>query len=45
MFMYAGHKVWDGGKDEIMDTDVKEFNDFVFATNLMRTLKEQMNSK
>jgi phospholipid/cholesterol/gamma-HCH transport system ATP-binding protein len=44
MFMYAGHKVWDGTKDEILDAEVKEFNDFVFANNLMRTLKEQMNS-
>ena len=41
MFMYDGHKVWDGTKDEILDTEVKEFNDFVFATNLMRALKEQ----
>ena len=45
MFMYAGHKVWDGTKEEILDAEVKEFNDFVFATNLMRTLKERMNNK
>jgi phospholipid/cholesterol/gamma-HCH transport system ATP-binding protein len=42
MFMYEGHKVWDGTKDEIIDADEKDFNDFVFANNLMRTLKEQM---
>ena len=42
MFMYEGHKVWDGGKDEIIGADEKAFNDFVFANNLMRTLKEQM---
>lgn len=43
MFMYAGHKIWDGNKHEIIDATEKEFNDFVFANNLMRTLKEQMN--
>ena len=42
MFMYSGHKIWDGGKDEILGATEKEFNDFVFANNLMRTLKEQM---
>jgi phospholipid/cholesterol/gamma-HCH transport system ATP-binding protein len=42
MFMFEGLKVWDGTKDEIINTEVKEFNDFVFANNLMRTLKEQM---
>jgi len=42
MFMFEGHKVWDGTKDEIIGADEKAFNDFVFANNLMRTLKEQM---
>ena len=42
MFMYEGHKVWDGTKDEIIGADEKAFNDFVFANKLMRSLKEQM---
>jgi phospholipid/cholesterol/gamma-HCH transport system ATP-binding protein len=42
MFMYEGHKVWDGSKEEIIGADEKAFNDFVFANKLMRTLKEQM---
>jgi phospholipid/cholesterol/gamma-HCH transport system ATP-binding protein len=42
MFLYEGHKVWDGTKDEIIGADEKAFNDFVFANKLMRTLKEQM---
>lgn len=42
MFIFEGYKVWDGTKDEIIGADVKAFNDFVFANNLMRTLKEQM---
>lgn len=43
MFMYDGHKVWDGSKEDIIDAKQQEFNDFVFANNLMRTLKEQKN--
>ena len=43
MFMFEGHKVWDGTKDEIIGADEKAFNDFVFANKLMRTLKEQMS--
>ena len=42
MFIYEGHKVWDGNKDEIIGADEKSFNDFVFANKLMRSLKEQM---
>ena len=44
MFMYMGEKVWDGAKEDILGAKVKAFNDFVFANNLMRTLKEQSNS-
>ena len=42
MFIFEGHKVWDGTKDEIIGANEKAFNDFVFANKLMRTLKEQM---
>lgn len=40
LFMYKGEKLWDGTADEVLDAEVKEFNDFVFANNLMRSLKE-----
>lgn len=42
MFLYEGNKVWDGAKEEILGADEKAFNDFVFANNMMRSLKEQM---
>lgn len=42
MFMFEGHKVWDGTKDQIINADEKAFKDFVFANKLMRSLKEQM---
>ncbi len=43
MFMFQGLKLWDGSSEEIIDAEVKEFNDFVFANNLMRTLKKLRN--
>lgn len=40
MFMYKGEKLWDGTADQVLDSDVDAFNDFVFANNLMRSLKK-----
>ncbi len=40
MFMHKGLKLWDGSADQILDSEVDEFNDFVFANNLMRSLKK-----
>ena len=40
MFMFQGLKLWDGTADEVLDSEVEEFNDFVFANNLMRSLKK-----
>ena len=42
MFIYEGNMVWDGTKEEIINAEEKAFNDFVFANNLMRSIKEQM---
>ena len=39
MFLFKGHKLWDGNKDSIMDSDVKELNDFIFANRLMQGMK------
>lgn len=39
LFMYKGEKLWDGSSDQILDSKVEAFNDFVFANNLMRSLK------
>ncbi|GAB3817491.1 ATP-binding cassette domain-containing protein [Pontibacter rugosus] len=40
MFLYQGQKLWEGSNDEIMDTDVKELNEFIFANRLMRDAKK-----
>lgn len=39
MFLYAGKKCWEGNKDEIMDSGVKEFDDFVFANKVMSKIR------
>ncbi|MDQ4141992.1 MAG: ATP-binding cassette domain-containing protein, partial [Bacteroidota bacterium] len=40
MYLYKGNKVWEGTKDEIMNTNIKELNDFIFASSLMRAAKK-----
>ena len=39
-FIYHGKKWWTGNKHEILTSDNKELNDFVFATELMRSIKK-----
>ncbi|MHA6247623.1 ABC transporter ATP-binding protein [Pontibacter sp. CAU 1760] len=39
-FLYQGKKLWEGTRDIIMDTDVPELNEFVFANRLMRDAKK-----
>ncbi|WP_205503934.1 ABC transporter ATP-binding protein [Rufibacter psychrotolerans] len=40
MFLYKGKKLWEGHSTEIMDTHVKELNDFIFSNRLMRDAKK-----
>lgn len=40
MFMYKGEKVWEGTKDNILDTEVKSLQDFLFANKLIREMKD-----
>lgn len=41
LFIYKGQKLWEGTKDTIMHSGVKELDDFVFANKVMATLKEK----
>ena len=41
VFIFEGKKMWEGSNTEIMDTDCKELNDFVFATNLVKQLRKK----
>lgn len=39
MFIHEGQKWWEGGKDEIMHSDNKELNQFVFASAMAKRAK------
>jgi len=40
IFIYKGEKAWEGTKDEIMTSTNKKLNDFVFASDLFKKVKE-----
>ena len=40
IFIYKGHKEWQGTKDQVMESDNKRFNNFVFASDLFRKVKK-----
>ena len=42
MFIYKGEKWWEGTKEEIIVTDNPEINEFVYASEFMKTLKQQL---
>jgi len=42
-FIFEGEKAWEGTKDEIMSSTNKKLNDFVFASDLFKKVKEVEN--
>ncbi len=40
IFMNKGNKVWEGTKEDIMNTNIKDLNEFIFASSLMRAAKK-----
>jgi len=41
MFIYKGRKIWEGSNKDILDTEVKELQDFIFANKLIRDMKSK----
>jgi len=41
MFMFKGDKLWEGSNTDIMDSGVKELDDFVFTNKIMKNLKHK----
>ncbi len=39
IYIYKGEKWWEGTKEDVLHSDNKEFNDFVFASALTRKIK------
>lgn len=43
MFLYKGEKLWEGNNKDILDSNIRELNDFIFANRLMKDLKKLEN--
>ncbi len=43
-FIYKGENWWQGSKEEIITTDNKEINEFVYASKFMKTLKDKLSA-
>ncbi|MDR0427930.1 MAG: ATP-binding cassette domain-containing protein, partial [Dysgonamonadaceae bacterium] len=43
VFIYEGEKEWEGTKDEIMNSSNTKLNDFVFASDLFKRVREVEN--
>ncbi|HEV7231341.1 MAG TPA: ABC transporter ATP-binding protein [Bacteroidia bacterium] len=41
-FLYKGEKCWEGNKTEILHTDNKTLNDFVYATKFLKNFKDKL---
>lgn len=41
IFIYKGKKIWEGNNHDIMKSESKELNDFVFASRWMAAVKKQ----
>ncbi len=41
LFIYRGEKLWEGSKESILDSGVKELDDFIFANKLMDNLRKK----
>jgi phospholipid/cholesterol/gamma-HCH transport system ATP-binding protein len=41
MFLYKGDKLWEGNKDEIVRSGIKELDDFVFANKVMIAMRDK----
>jgi len=45
IFLYKGRKWWEGSSQEILQSDNPELNDFVFATNLAKKVRDLRKSE
>lgn len=43
IFLFKGKKLWEGDKNDITSSDLKELNDFVYANQTMRAIRDSRN--
>jgi phospholipid/cholesterol/gamma-HCH transport system ATP-binding protein len=41
IFLHQGLKLWEGGNDEILEGNVPELNEFLFANKLIRDMRNR----
>lgn len=41
IYIYQGHKEWEGTKDQVFSATNKRLNDFIFASDLLKKIKEE----
>ena len=41
IYIYKGHKEWEGTKDEVFSATNKRLNDFIFASDLLKKVKKE----
>lgn len=41
MYLYKGHKLWEGSNKNLLQTEVKELQEFIFSSKLVKDLKDR----
>lgn len=44
IYIYKGHKEWEGNKEQVFTATNKKLNDFIFASDLLKKVKEEENN-
>ncbi len=45
LYIYQGHKEWEGNKDQVFSATNERLNNFIFASDLLRKVKTEETSK
>ena len=45
IFIYQGQKEWEGDKTQVFTATNQRFNDFIFASDLLKKVKEEETHK
>ena len=45
LFIYKGHAQWEGNKNTILQSDDQYLNEFVYASEFMRTVRKNLRSQ
>lgn len=45
LYIYQGHKEWEGNKDQVFTATNQRLNDFIFASDLLRKVKSEETTK